>query len=1066
MAYEWRVDWDDDGYQNANSAIPDDAVLEWALDWGTTITPTAPSIGLNPCTGRLVLEGGYARRLGFSEALGYPHRAELRWRNADRSYTLVKRCRVVPSLQTRDFGRFLVSQQDPAPSVLRVEALHGFGLEHPATGASLSPDEGFKLPEATSRTVDELLTAVSDASGVPLVRMYMPNDALYGDEIEWSSSWAGFLNWLAGGLGGVAVERTDGSVGIFSVFWAKSDLGTRVSRADEQPRPYAVTTAHNLNANGTSVTVQTDIVRTRFYTDAVPEGTNRWRILGDEKVYGQRQIRVPNVYPDNHSGRLNAVSALVWRVYPSNCVELSFIEDFDQPNVVAKTGTDYLGGCVIPREGHPVPLEEFHVLRVRLNRDRAGVVTRRLTGLGRPGGQTQAPELPASVDGLPVIRILKTGATAVSIAVDLPPVETSGGTWYWYLTPGLTGQPDQYTLPGGASREQRTVLSADFEHPGSDNPLENLTKETAYTFSVSTINATPAAGYATAVSFTTAKTDTGPALTVSHITETSARLTLTGGKAASEYVFSLGGTQKGRRTTDSDGAAVFPLTGLTADTAYTATAERTADDKATASFRTAKKASTITPPPPVTPVAAISPSVSEVTQTAAVVTLTASGPADTWYYRWYRFGVSPPSSSTSWTSKANGDSLEIDLTSLTHSTVYVFEVADNTGFRSKKSVQWTTLAPVRPPPTPSDTRAVSISIDKITKTSVEITLNSTGPAGTWYYRWYRVGVLPPTQSSTWSARNNKDSLVLSGTSALTAGTEYVIDVADNSGFRNKASQKWTTASTTPTPSPTATVLVSVRSITATGASFTLTSETIGSRWFWQVLRLGDVLQSGSLSIPPSKAVTKVLTGLRPSSGHTLNVSRDSKFPSDDRKQVVFSTRTPSPQVTAAGQTRSATWTFKGRWPGLTWTWWITRSGSLAVVKTGSFTTTSAEGGLSKTITAVLEPASAYVLTYSWAGSVNVGAAQATVTTKVVGFSVSKSGTSLRVTATQDVGGRYYVRYRRMPATRWTDDSSLSIPPGGTASRSFGSRQPGVYEVQVSPRSDFGALVKNISIQVS
>jgi len=1066
VGYQWSVDWDDDG---TFTHVPDEDVVEWSLDWGTTITPTASSIALNPVSGSLVLQG--RRYSGGEDAdapINFPHVAEVRTGGF-----LTKRCRIVP-VQRVPLGHI------PVPSVWRVEHVGQFALDHNATGAGT--DEAFKMPAADSRTYNDVVEAVAAAGGPPLWKEQ--NDfAIFTDEIEWSSSWAGFVNWFAGGLGRFAGESADGRI----QFWF--------------PRPqeayHRETPAHlgiprfnddvGVSAESTRVGNQTEMLRTRFYS-AATDGTESWKVIGDEKRYGVRQARVPDIWPPDPAGRLQAVAALALRVIPRRCFEISLIETPASDRWRANWADPFFSRC-----GVDLPLlsggrlqEDFDVLRTRLRRDRAGVVTRTVTGLGAAVG---TPALLPVIQS-PQVRILSTASDTVTAEVDLPAIRKQAAhNWYWAvfknpstgsrtrLGPSDTLRKRQFTIPvtddpdRDGFTKQSTVPSASFTHPRGFPLLTGLEPDTDYSLEVSQyLNSPPVDGMYIHRAYFTTKTPIGLTLSVDRITKTSARATaiLAADSTATAVWMRLGtsGTAVSYAVND-EGQAVASFTGLTEDTAYTVYAALSKADLDDSSKRALRSFRTLVAPKPVPPppdVSAIALAVSGVTQTTATVTLTSSGPADTWYYRWYRFGVSPPSSSSTWTSKATSDSLALSLTSLTAGTAYVFEAADNAGFRDKTSAQWTTSPASRPtPPPPADDRAVSISITDIAQTSVKITLNSTGPAGTWYYRWYRVGVLPPTQSSTWSARNNKDSLVLSGTSALTAGTEYVIDVADNSGFRNKASQKWTTASTTPAPA--ATVLVSVRSITATGASFTLTSETVGSRWFWQLLRGGKVLQSGSLSIPPAKAVTKALTGLDPSAGHTLYVSRDSKFPSDDRKQVVFSTRTPNPQVTGVSQARSATWTLKGRWPGVTWTWWVTRQGTLQVVKTGSFTTTAAEGGLTKAITAVLEPSSTYVLTYSWAASVNIGAKTATLHTKAVSFSVSKSGTSLRVTATQDVGGRYYIRSRRMPATLWTDDGSVSIPPGGTASKSYGSRQPGVYEIQVSPRSDFGAAVKNTSIQV-
>ena len=1095
MPYQWRINWDDDEDAfNADSnkgLIPDKDILEWSLDWGTSLSPTASSFGLQPASGVLVLQGAQYGRSGdfgfppIDSSLDYPHDAELRWLDpSDTRHvtTVVKRCRVVP------VRRIPLDPAITLPSVWRIEARGQFALDHDVANSNLSGDAAFTIPATTNDrlvSLDDALQMISATSGLSVSRT--PTTRIGGltsinDEIVWAGSWAGLLNMLAGGYGGVAMEMADGSIQIWNAHDADRGL---VSSGF-----IGISSAYGLDADRSRMVVQTDFLRTRFLSE-VEDGSTVWRVLGDEQRYGARGVKIENLWrkttggrnpkPDTASQAL-AVAALVFRVLPRVCLELEFIEDFNQANVAKKA----VVGARIDSPGG-----RAHVLRVRLRRDSAGVVTRRLTCLGGPIG-TSPDAIPTLKT--PVIRITGTTATSVTAAVDIPP--DNGGNWYWMLfkgsvpVAGLSVTLDEakmFRLPSSGA-VPKTVLSADFIQPQGLDLLNGLDPNTDYTLAVSGLNVSPRVfvGEASTLKLTSydfrapfktkLKSGSGDSIdfTIDSITADSARIVFSGPADTGVYWFRNGLLGYNFLTLNDNGVGTARLTHLTPETTYTVDAALTqaglddADDRVRKTFTTLAKPKPVTPP---ADVSVISIAVSGITQTQAKATFTSAGPADTWYYRWYRFGASPPTQPASWAAGATKDSLVVTLDQLTAGTTYVVDAADNTGFTNKVTATFTTdPRSVVPPPPPPDDRGIAMEATVITQTTTTVTMNSTGPAGKWFYRWYPTGTTPPSSPLSWTAQATADSLIIKLTS-LTADTAYTFEAAEASTFAGKATLEWRTLKTVPDPTPpAATVLVSVHTITAVSASFTLTSETVGSRWFWQLLRGGKQQQSGSLSIPPSKSATKLLTGLPPSAGHTLNVSRSSSFPADDRKQVVFSTRTPNAKVTGQVRQRGATWTLTGIWPGVTWTWWVTRKGTLDVVDTGSFTTTTRAvrgvGGLTRAISVTLEPSSTYVLTYSWAGSVNLGAKTATLHTPAVAFTVSRAGEILRVSSTTDKGGVYYVRSRRMPAVTWTNEATLTIPGGGVASRSFGSRQPGVYEVQVSPRSDFGAAVKNITIQVS
>ena len=387
------------------------------------------------------------------------------------------------------------------------------------------------------------------------------------------------------------------------------------------------------------------------------------------------------------------------------------------------------------------------------------------------------------------------------------------------------------TISRATSTEYRLGTGSWTSFTGSSFDLTGLTASTNYTVSVRGSNSA-GTGSSTSTSFRTLaaiQRPTTPSLSVSSITTSSARVSVTVSRATSlEYRLGTSGSWT------SFGGTSFTLSNLSPDTSYTVQvrARNSAGLSGTGQsiFRTMVAGRRPSAP---------SVSVSAITQTTA--TASWSGSATSWEWR---LGTSG-----GWT--AAGSSTSANLTGLTANTSYTVQVRGTNaiGTGATGSAQFTTSASVV---TPTQVPAAPIvSVTSVTLTTAVVSWTVADRADTYEY-------LSP---NGWVSTGTSRTVTLYG---LTANTSYTISVrgVNSSGAGAIGSAFFTTTPSIVIIQPPSAPAVSSSNVAETTATVSWTAAARATSYQW---RINNGAWTGI------SALTVALTSLEPATEYTVDV---------------------------------------------------------------------------------------------------------------------------------------------------------------------------------------------------
>ena len=285
----WSMDWDDDDYASAHSAIPRAHIDTYRTDLGSTLTADTPAVGvLFADVGHLRLYEPDGLYLGLTdltaEQLSYPHRYRL---SVDGQ--LVRSGRAHPVLST-------VLGADVRPVTWRLESANADLL---ASRTTYSHSGG---------TLAAILADISALTGLSLSTRSMQT---IGTIDEWTGTWARLLNELANVAGGWACELADDTIEIMSA-------------RDFEPlaAELSLTTADSLAADRSGMGLQSALVRTRFDVPATPDAEATTRIFGNEERYGRRPYQIQEWFPTDDAGLVSFLAVLHQRITPATYVQI------------------------------------------------------------------------------------------------------------------------------------------------------------------------------------------------------------------------------------------------------------------------------------------------------------------------------------------------------------------------------------------------------------------------------------------------------------------------------------------------------------------------------------------------------------------------------------------------------------------------------------------------------------------------------------------------------------------------------------------------------------------------
>ena len=390
--YRWFIDWDDNDYRHPLAEIPRHHVNSYSLDWGTSLTPDGPSVGLVAGgSGQLTLldpDGRYYRTMPLTRnQLELPHRFKLEIEGE--------------------------AQRSGRASPVVAGAL---GIDVQPTTWALAGERSAQFPEsepysfADGGVLADVLADVEEKSGIPVTSRATQEF----DDIEWAGSWAGLLNSLANLIGGWAVELGDGSVELIDAV----DIGSAEST-------FTFDRSHGVGIDS-GIGLQTALVRTRVVS---PEGTGPFGgtlVVGNEDRYGRRPLS-PRFEWLTSDASLESVAdvfqAFLYRTSPHTYVRASFVDiQRNQAQAAAIAGNLVPGrqvtGILPTPDGEQIV--KFLVLRVRLDGGEGRVPRRIVHGLGVVAGTV-------GLIGQPTFVIGRGGSSAMATITSV----ADGGTRYW-----------------------------------------------------------------------------------------------------------------------------------------------------------------------------------------------------------------------------------------------------------------------------------------------------------------------------------------------------------------------------------------------------------------------------------------------------------------------------------------------------------------------------------------------------------------------------------------------------------------------------------------------------------
>lgn len=418
--YQWSIDWADDTYQHPAAAIPDHHVMDYRLDYGTTLGARSQEIGITSGqTGSLMLfdAGGLYWEPGqlTDDQLRRPHACKL-----EINGVLAYRGRCYPVLGVA-FG------VDVQPVVWQVEG---------QSNSELQATEAFSHPAG-----GRIAQAISEASGMQVTTQS-------GQEltaVDWQGTWAGLLNSVAAVVGGWAVERPDGTI-----------LLMRRDTVLSAPSRLTIDDTAGISLSGSGIGPQTDMIRTRAML--TPPAMVVW---GDETIYGRRCLAV-EPWARNDADRVRALAA---RSTPTDYVRINVTDD----QAAAATTADFARLAVpgevvtamIPTSRGARPVK-FAVLRVELKGGYLKLHQRTLHGLS---GTTSD-----------IIGQMSVSARATSLGIDVTltiPTVPDGTERFWKRSGNPVTIVDVTWIANRLShvvQETRLRPGTEYEYCASNDP--------------------------------------------------------------------------------------------------------------------------------------------------------------------------------------------------------------------------------------------------------------------------------------------------------------------------------------------------------------------------------------------------------------------------------------------------------------------------------------------------------------------------------------------------------------------------------------------------------------------
>ena len=427
--YRFFVDWGDDGYRHPQSAIPPEHVLRYDLDWGSTLSPVGPDVGLKVAgTGTLTLfdEAGTYFKPGTLTTLQQrlPHRWKLE----------------IGGRRQRS-GRCAPLLSDPLGTDVQPTT---WALEGPYT-AQLLEDEGYEAAD-TATTVALLLFDIAVQSGI--TTSGISRIPILPSAVQWFGPWAGLFNAIGNLIGAWPVERGDGAITVISPT-------TLIGIGD----PYEFDESIGIDRDRSGVGVQTALVRTRAtLPNPAGAGDPVVAVFGNEERYGRRSLVLQPWFNPSKATAQDVFRAMAHRQMPYEYVQL-VIDDSDDDVAEANVTAQNLVPGRICRGRIPTPTGvrsiTFAALRVRLRGGHGMVPERMLAGLG----------VEAINDTFGEIMVTAEETTATAHVPTVP----DDAKRFWRVGSTASG-------------------SYDADAYSEDVAITGLAPDTAYTFEVDTAN--------------------------------------------------------------------------------------------------------------------------------------------------------------------------------------------------------------------------------------------------------------------------------------------------------------------------------------------------------------------------------------------------------------------------------------------------------------------------------------------------------------------------------------------------------------------------------------------------
>ncbi len=438
-------------------------------------------------------------------------------------------------------------------------------------------------------------------------------------------------------------------------------------------------------------------------------------------------------------------------------------------------------------------------------------------------------------------------------------VSNHTGGW-WYQGGTLSGSPGQCTsVPSGS-----TVT------------LTGLEASTQYEYKIYSVSSCNAAALIASTSFKTRSSGSGPAFSVANVTNSAARLTLSGHTGGWWYKGGNRAIGEGECTA-GPASFILDLSSLQSNTEYTYKAfsdSACATQVTTATFRTQPTYSL---------------SVSNIGATTA--TLNISGHGGQWWYK----ATTGPDNTCKGPVAANTSYR--NLSGLTSGSAYTYSAYSTSGCASTNLLATASQF----------TTSIGLTVSGITTTAATLTID--GHTAQWWYK----ATTGPDSTCKGPVAANTATKALSG---LTAGNTYTYSAYSATGCADTDLLATAAQFTT-------NLTLSVSGVTSGGATLTLSGHTGG--WWYQGGEVGEAL--GTCTSVPS-GTTATLSGLDYSEDHEYKAYSATGCASANLLGTVrFTTKStnagPALTPTNVSQT-TARLTLSGRTGG----WWY-RGGSRA-----------------------------------------------------------------------------------------------------------------------------------------